>query len=126
MTERVSNEQAEQDAKRSRRWIVNDTRPGIGAYARDLLDARRERDEEKMRVGVLREAVDRQTEAAQDDAIEHNRIVCQLAAANKALVWTWRYSVLPHGGHVPCDVGQAIDAARGVWQNCPAAEGGGG
>jgi hypothetical protein len=37
---RVSQKQTEEDAGHSRKWIVNDSRPGIGAYARDLLDAR--------------------------------------------------------------------------------------
>ena len=57
---RVSQKQTEEDAGHSRKWIVNDSRPGIGAYARDLLDARRERDEARPIV----EAAMRQYEAA--------------------------------------------------------------
>jgi hypothetical protein len=81
MSERVSNEKLQQIADGELAGFIS-----TATLARIALDARRERDEERMRVGVLREAIDRQVEAAQDDAIEHNRTVCQLAAANKAVL----------------------------------------
>jgi len=49
MSERVSNEQALADSRigrgKGRPFKFNDDRPGLRAYALDLLDARRERDE---------------------------------------------------------------------------------
>jgi hypothetical protein len=55
---RVSQKQTEEDAGHSRKWIVNDSRPGIGAYARDLLDARRERDEKRAALRLLAREID--------------------------------------------------------------------
>jgi hypothetical protein len=52
MSERVSNEQALADSRigrgKGRPFKFNDDRPGLRAYALDLLDARRERDEVRL------------------------------------------------------------------------------
>jgi hypothetical protein len=83
--------------------------------ARDLLDARRERDEAREELASEELASEgRWRDTYQLKVIELER---QLTAANRALVWVTAYPKSRQRGLAPSDVVVAIDSAR-------AAEGG--